>query len=344
MSIHTINAFIQLGAEIKAYIDNCSQFKYIIDNAIREAELRNPWFIHKFTLHSLERNAYMLNEEQLKIFSDRNNLCKVSAHQKNIGLILPGNLPLVGFQDLAHVLLANHNVYAKLSKSDNILLPMLVKILVQLEPSLKNRVQFVTQLHNNIDAVIATGSNNTARYFAYFYATVPHIIRKNRNSIAILNGLETQMELEQLTDDLFLYFGQGCRNVSKIYVPQKYNWSKLINISEKYHFIKQHKSYYNNYLYNKSICSINQIPFIDGNFFLLKPSSAIQSPISVIHYEEYNDLSETEHSLTKHTDEIQCIISSCKEIKNAIPIGQAQQPTIDDYADGLDTIEFLRSI
>lgn len=344
MQINTTEAFVKLGIEINKHLNNNTKNDNKIAYTIKQAELNNPWFVKTFIINSLESIACMLNKENLNSFSHRYNLQKHNHPSKNIGLILAGNIPLVGFQDFAHTLLSNNNVYAKLSKSDNILIPLLAEILIEIEPKLKTKIHFVNKLDENIDAVIATGSNNTARYFEHSFANIPHIIRKNRNSIAILDGNESIEQLQSVLKDIFMYFGLGCRNVSKMYVPQNYDWSNFIKASNKFSYIKQHKPYYNNYIYNKSILLINETAFIDGDFYILMPSTALQSPISIVNFEEYSNITEVKNSILSQTYEIQCIISSHSDIDNAIPLGQSQQPQIDDYADGIDTMKFLCSL
>jgi hypothetical protein len=180
--------------------------------------------------------------------------------------------------------------------------------------------------------VIATGSDNTARYFEYYFRTKPHIIRKNRSSIAVLTGNETDDQLIALGKDVFSYFGLGCRNVSKLVVPEGYDFTRPLRLWEVYHDVSNHHKYVNNYDYNKSILLINGTHHFDNGFALLTPNEALVSPISVLYYATSADLA---------SDKIQCIVGSGA---NYIPFGTTQEPTLTDYADNVDTLKFLTGL
>ena len=197
---------------------------------------------------------------------------------------------------------------------------------------------------SNFDAIIATGSNNTSRYFEFYFKNYPHIIRKNRNSIAILNGNETQEELHNLADDIFLYFGLGCRNISKIYVPNAYNFDIFFKAINHYKNIINHKKYANNYKYHKSILLIHKTLHLDNGFLLLKEDFSISSPISIIYYEKYHNINDLTKIANQNLENIQCIVTNCNEFENKIKFGQAQKPELWDYADNVDTLNFLMQI
>jgi len=259
---------------------------------------------------------------------------------KTIAIIMAGNIPLVGFHDFLSVLLTGNKVLAKLSSNDKQLLPFLAEYLISVEPEFKNLIEFTEGRLTSFDAVIATGSNNTARYFDYYFSKYPNIIRKNRNSVAVLTGDETKEEMELLADDIFRYFGLGCRNVSKIYFPEKYDFDKFFNgmFSWK-HVINNHK-YINNYDYNKAVYLMSDIKLLDNEYLLLKQDTGYSSPISVTFYETYANLEDVKNKLEAEADKIQAIVSNTG-IDNEIAFGKAQNPELWDYADGVDTVDFL---
>ncbi|MBM3437012.1 MAG: acyl-CoA reductase, partial [Bacteroidetes bacterium] len=254
------------------------------------------------------------------------------------------NIPLVGFHDFLCVLMSGNRIIGKLSSDDNKLLPMISKKLIEFEPGLENYITLTESKLENIDAVIATGSNNTSRYFGYYFGKYPHIIRKNRNGIAVLGGHETNADLEKLGKDIFLYFGMGCRSVSKLYIPKGYSFDRLLQSLEKFRFVTDHHKYTNNYEYYKSIFLINGDPHFDNGFLLLKQDRAYASPPAVLFYEEYDDLKLLLQRIRNDFQEIQCIVSNLDQLNDAIPFGSAQKPELWDYADGVDTMEFLLNL
>jgi hypothetical protein len=229
---------------------------------------------------------------------------------------------------------------AKLSSNDKTLLPFLAEYLISVEPEFKNYIEFTDGKLENFDAVIATGSNNTARYFEYYFGKYPNIIRKNRNSAAILTGNETKEELKNLADDIFTYFGLGCRNVSKLYIPENYDFEAFFKGMFSWKEIIHNHKYINNYDYNKAVYLMDSFPLLDNEFMLLKEDTAFSSPISVVFYEKYNSLEDLSKELEEQSENIQCVVSKAG-INNEIPFGKAQNPELWDYADRIDTVEFL---
>lgn len=305
------------------------------------SERNNPWFTKEYIDKALQSIGNMLNEQDTTKWLSRIPPCKVA---KKVGLILAGNIPLVGFHDVLCVLASGHHALIKLSSQDNMLLPILLQKLSDLDPSIAQQYTFVERLEK-FDAVIATGSNNSSRYFEYYFGKVPHIIRKNRNSVAIISGQETPQDFQLLGNDIFDYFGLGCRNVSKIYVPKNYNFSPMLDEFQIFTDVAKHNKYLNNYEYNKSIFLVNNIPHLDTGFLLITQNKSLASAISVLHYEEYENnplpMLETEQ------DKIQCLVSNIVEPStkiSCVSFGQTQQPEIWDYADGINTIDFLKSI
>ena len=253
---------------------------------------------------------------------------------------MAGNIPLVGFHDFLTVLITGNVLVAKTSKEDNLLIKKIAEILIAIEPEFKSKIVFTDKLEN-FDAVIATGSNNTARYFEYYFGKYPNIIRKNRNSVAVLTGNETAADMVNLGKDIFQYFGLGCRNVSKLYVPKNYSFNLFFeSIVNDYKHVVENNKYANNYDYNKAVYLLGNNQLLDNNFVLLKESESLSSPVAVIHYEYYNTLQEVTTLLENKKEEIQCVLTEAN-LPNTFKLGQAQQPTLWDYADGVDTVEFL---
>lgn len=253
---------------------------------------------------------------------------------------MAGNIPLVGFHDLLSVLITGNKALVKLASNDKKILPILIQYLIKIEPEFCNMVEFTEEKLTNFDAVIATGSNNSARYFEYYFGKYPHIIRKNRNSVAVLTGNETQEELALLGKDIFQYFGLGCRSVSKIFVPRNYNFELFFKAVYPYSNLLDYKKYSNNYDYNKAVYLMSLFPILDNGFLLLKEDFSYTSPIATLFYEYYDSLQELINKLAADKDQLQCIVSN-EMILNSIPFGSTQSPDLWDYADGIDTIDFL---
>ncbi|WP_373512765.1 acyl-CoA reductase [Persicitalea sp.] len=303
---------------------------------------RNGWFIPENTLLSLQKIAEnYLNFDKLTQFL--NKYPEVDAPRK-VGVVMAGNVPAVGFHDALCVLLSGHKLMAKVSKDDTPLILFMLETLKKVEPNFKEEIQFVERI-NEADAYIATGSDNTARYFEYYFAKKPHIIRKNRNAVSIIEGDESSEVLTALGGDILTYFGLGCRNVSKLYVPAGYDFSKLYEALEsKRSFYANHHKYFNNYEYNRSILLVNGTPHYDNGFLMFTESEAIISPLSVVYYESYDSLPQLIAELDTQNEKIQCIVADPEKIPGAVPFGQAQSPGLDDFADGVDTMAFLTNL
>ncbi|MFN7115321.1 MAG: acyl-CoA reductase [Saprospiraceae bacterium] len=264
--------------------------------------------------------------------------------QKVVGLVLAGNIPLVGFHDVLCVFVSGHIAQIKLSDKDPYLLPYLIKLLQQFDNRTANYFQIVEKLHD-FDATIATGSNNSARYFEAYFGKVPHIIRKNRNGVAVLTGEESREALFALGEDIFQYFGLGCRNISKIYVPQGYDFQLLMEVLHEFRQVSMHGKYKNNFDYNYSLYILNKEPHLSNGAIILLENPEFQSRIATLHYEYYTDITKVEQDIQAHADEIQCVVEAAKKLKmNTLRFGQAQQPGLADYADGVDTMQFLLSL
>jgi hypothetical protein len=256
---------------------------------------------------------------------------------KRVAVIMAGNIPLVGFHDFLTVLLFGHTIEAKLSSDDKRLLPLIGEMLITLYPDFKERIHFVERIKNP-EAVIATGSDNTARYFDYYFGKYPNVIRKNRTSIAVLKGDETKEELEKLGEDIFAYFGLGCRNVSKLYMPKNFNTDRIFEAIVGFNEVYNNNKYANNYDYHRAIFLLNKEPFLENGFAIMREHESLHTPISVIHYERYQNQDSISQTLQILKEEIQCVVGNTA---GAVPFGKAQQPALWDYAHGVDTVAFL---
>ncbi|WP_129714521.1 acyl-CoA reductase [Pedobacter sp. SYP-B3415] len=305
------------------------------------AQNRNPWFTPAAVSRAAEGFASMLNEEDIRIWAKD---LQLAAQPRRVGLILAGNIPMVGLHDLLCVLASGHHAQVKLSSSDDLLLPYAIQQLVHAEPAFDGRIRYVERLEN-FDAVIATGSNNSSRYFDYYFGRVPNIIRKNRNSVALLTGKETDAELSALGHDIFDFFGLGCRNVSRLMVPGGYDFGQLFRAIEHYQPVINHFKYNNNYDYNKSIFLVNLVQHLDNGFLLVKEDEGMSSPLAVLYYGEYRDIDEALAELHARRDDIQCVAAGIL-LPGVVTVafGQTQQPKIWDYADNIDTMAFLGSL
>lgn len=312
-----------------------------LNHLIHSAHFHNAWFTYGETSRSVKAFGKALNEKDLNNWVNEDQF-KRFTEPKKVGLVLAGNIPLVGFHDIISVLITGHIAMIKLSSQDKLLLPHLLSKLIQYEPSFANQIVYTERLEG-FDAVIATGSNNSSRYFEYYFGKVPHIIRKNRNSIAVLSGKESTEKLHLLGHDIFDYFGLGCRNVSKLYVPEGYDFKTFFESIESYKSVLDHHKYNNNYDYNKSILLVNKDQHFDNGFLLLKPDERLASPLAVLHYEEYSIISELQTKIQALEENIQCIVSaeSLNTTTQKVDFGESQQPRLWDYADGINTIEFL---
>jgi hypothetical protein len=328
-----INAFSKLGNYILT-ID-----KGDLDALIDEAKTQNAWFTSDNIKLALSGLASYLDHARLKRWTSAYSTQREPL--KTVGIIMAGNVPFVGFHDLLSVFISGNKGLIKLSSKDSILIPYMIAKLGEFEPAFNDRVVIAEQL-KGFEAVIATGSDNSARYFEYYFAKYPHIIRKNRTSCAILVGNETEAELKQLGTDIFSHFGLGCRNVSKIYVPDGYNFATLFEPIESFNQIIHHHKYHNNYDYQKSIMLINNVRFLDNGFLMVTENERMVSPISVLYYERYRNLTELKSKLALHESRIQCIVG--KTTPATISFGQAQFPELWDYADQIDTLKFLTSL
>lgn len=348
---HKKNIFVELGKFLSQFSENESTrnenvlyndlfFNDFLD-LIQLSQSHNGWYTPEQVFFAINSWTEALTKEKLDQWLSEYNL--ENSEAKNVGLILAGNIPLVGFHDFLSVLISGHKVLVKTSSNDQHLLPFLAKYLIAVEPELADSITFVEGKLENFDAVIATGSNNTARYFEYYFKDKPSIIRKNRNSIAVLNGKESKEDLIGLGEDIFRYFGLGCRNVSKLFVPKDYKFDTFFEGIFEYQDVIHYEKYANNYDYNKAVFLMSNFKLLDNGFLTIKEDSSYSSPISSVFYEFYEDLNDLKNRLETENEQIQCIVSK-GIIENSIPYGKTQKPELWDYADNVDTIKFLQSI
>lgn len=337
---HRKAALIALGD----FIDSLSKEEK--QAIFHQAYIHNNWFTPENSEFALASIRSMLTKESLENWLknyDTNKLNQIGIDfpAKNVGLIPAGNIPFVGFHDILSVLLSGHKVWIKPSQKDTILIEKLIEWIFEIDSEFENYISLRPNL-KGADAYIATGSNNTARYFNYYFGKYPSIIRKNRSSVAILKGDETQEELERLSIDIFQYFGLGCRNVSKLFVPEGYDFGKFLDtVYLQWNSMKNHNKYANNYDYYKAIYLMEQIPHFDAFNVLLTKDSSISSPTGVLYYEIYQDIEEVKQIIKEKEEQIQVVVSANAWLENSLDFGVAQHPKVTDYADGVDTMAFL---
>ena len=339
MSNFNINRLTETFATLGGYLrEPGEELNDIINNELHY----NAWFTPANVNKAVRSIGEMLNTADL-----HNWLSKYTFHNsdKKVGLILAGNIPMVGFHDVLCVLASGNHALIKASSQDNHLVKYALKKLVEVDNSFADSYTFIERLEG-FDAVIATGSNNTSRYFEYYFGKVPNIIRKNRNSVAVLTGNETAEQLYELGHDIFDYYGLGCRNVSKILVPEGYNFNFFFESVQSYENIIHHHKYNNNYDYNKSIYLVNRDEHLDNGFLLVKKDERFTSPLAVLFYSNYADKEVAEQLINDNNDKIQCVVSGITlNVSNkVVDFGQSQQPKLWDYADGIDTMEFLSGL
>lgn len=342
------SAIVQLGATLESLAndrswpgfgcgltkDEYEELSLIVDRHY----ITNGWFTRENVIKALNSWAIALKAENIEAWIKKYNLGDKNSNPKAIGIICAGNIPLVGLHDLISVLIAGHSAKIKLSSSDSQLIPAISKILITLEPGFADRISYTEKLVG-YDAVIATGSNNSSRYFEYYFSKVPHIIRKSRTSVAVLDGNESNTELRELGNDIFDYFGLGCRNISKIFIPRDYNLNTFFEAIYSFNPIVNHNKYANNYDYNKAVWLLNQENLLDNGFILLKEDERLASPTASLFFEYYDDLEAVKTRLAKDSSEIQCVVGH-----GFLDFGSAQNPMLWDYADGVDTLDFLIKI
>ncbi|WP_430408889.1 acyl-CoA reductase [Kordia sp.] len=346
-----INAFVKLSAFLEQFSTENPQKdekipfnELFFDGMLHQLKLtkeHNGWFTKENIQFAIGNWAKALRKENLENWTATYQFENIST--KKVAIIMAGNIPLVGFHDFLSVLIAGHEVLVKQSSNDKHLLPYLAKYLEYIHPEFKGKITFTDEKLSEFDAVIATGSNNTSRYFEYYFKDKPNIIRKNRNSVAILTGNETEDQLISLSDDIFTYFGLGCRSVSKLFVPKGYNFEAFFKGMYGKSDSMNSAKYANNYDYNKAVYLMSLFDILENGFLMIKEDEKYASPIATVFYEYYENVEALQEKLSADAENIQCIVADL-DFENQVAFGQTQHPELHDYADGVDTLRFLTNL
>lgn len=345
------NAFIQLGLFLKQFakqpyeqhgevLFNDRYFESFV-SLISQLHESNSWFKRPQLEFAFKSWSDALTTENLDKWLQPYDMKEEG--MKTVALILAGNIPMVGFHDVLTVLISGNKALIKLSSNDQLLIPFLLEYLIAVEPEFTGRIEITKGKLEGFDAVIATGSDNTARYFDYYFGKYPNIIRRNRNSVAVLNGEESRNDLVALGEDIFRYYGLGCRNVSKLFVPRGYNFDAFFGGMFAYKEVLDDDKYANNYDYNKAVFLMSNFNLLDNGFLTIKEDTSYTSPISSVFYEYYDDLEVLAHRLETDREKIQCVVSNAL-LPESLPFGTTQIPELWDYADNVDTMKFLLSL
>lgn len=344
-------AFIELGNFLGQFTSDAivkkenilfnDLFFEVFDLQIKRTQEYNSWFTPNNVLFALESWSKALTKSSIEQWLTTYTFPETTT--KTIAVIMAGNIPLVGFHDFLCVAISGNKILAKLSSNDKYFIPLIAKYLEAVEPEFKGVFSFTEEKLDNFDAVIATGSNNTARYFDYYFGKHPHIIRKSRNAVAVLDGNETHEQLERLSDDIFRYYGLGCRSISKIFIPKDYNFDLLFKAVYKHKDIINYTKYANNYDYNKAVYLMSLFDLQENGFLMLKEDKSYASPIASLFYEYYTDVEVLKEQFVTDADKIQCI-STELNFKDAVKLGQTQAPKLWNYADNVDTLQFLLTL
>lgn len=334
-----LHAFVKLGDFIRDALASG-----LPSSVLYQAQLANPWFTETEVKRSLHGLSSWLEKDVLEKWVVPYDLPDGQPIPCTVALVMAGNIPLVNFHDVLCVLVSGHKLLGKLSHQDPILLPWLMDVLVQIEPRLSPFIQLSRQPITDFHAVIATGSGNSGRYFSHYFKKYPHIIRGHRNAIGVLSGEETDAEIEAFGPDVFAYFGMGCRNISSFLMPVSFPPERLAAAWHEFQDCVHHGKYLNNYEYRKAIYLVNRTPHLDNGFLLLLPNSALSAPIATLHYQTYEDAKQRETFLAESAPKLQAVIGHHMVYKGLLSPGSAQLPTLMDYPDHIDVMEFLRPL
>jgi hypothetical protein len=341
-----IRLFVHLGVILREIADEktysgyelgVSQEEYAdFRSVVERVHVFNPWFTPEHVRMALRGISDWLTEEKLTEWVEHYAESPVS---KRVGMVMAGNIPLVGFHDFLCVLVSGHVAVCKFSSNDNKLWPALISLLTTLDDRISSQIRISPAKLGEVDAIIATGSDNSARYFEHYFSRYPHIIRKNRTSVAVLTGKETDEELRLLGTDIFSYFGLGCRNVSQLLIPQEYDLNRFFGAILPYSDIINHHKYANNFDYHRALYLMNQEELLENGFVLLRFSDQLFTPLSVLNCMRYADERQVADFLAANSDKIQVVVG-----QEYVPFGQSQSPGLTDYADGVDTMAFLSQL
>lgn len=331
-----LRAFVELGVRLRQLSEDKRH------KLFTAAAAQNPWFTTENLAFALDALQQYLDEAELRAWLKpyQAQLQAAMAASLPVGVVMAGNIPAVGFHDLLCVLMSGHRLLARLSSDDRVLMQFLIDQLLDIEPGLQAQIQVIERL-NEAAAYIATGSRHSNRYFQKYFSQKPHILRSHRNGVAVLSGKENQEDLQALGQDIFCYFGLGCRSISKVYVPVGYDFSDFFKAITPFARVMQHHKYANNYDYNKAVFLIKPVEHLDNGFLLLRQASELHSPVAVLHYEYYSTIQQLQGQLKQQQHQIQCIVSKDGQLPGTLPFGYTQLPKLSDYADGIDTMQFL---
>lgn len=351
-----VDAFVRLGKFLEQFTgktfkgdpslkDINDAYAEATESLIENIHFNNPWFTPEFVRYAISAIAASLQPDNINHWiSSYPELNTKPKPTRRVGVIMAGNIPMVGFHDFLCILLSGHKFIGRLSSKDDKLLPAIAKVLVHILPEFRRYIQFTDELMKETHAIIATGGDNSSRYFEYYFGKNPNIIRKNRNSVAILSGNETTRDLKNLADDIFIYFGLGCRNVSKLFLPAGYDIPGLLKNFEHYSYFGNHHKYANNYDYQKAIYLVNQVPHLDTGFLLVKEDPSYSSPVGCLFYEYYHDTDSLFQRLKQEKDQIQCVATKLTSFYKRVKFSSTQKPMLWDYADNMDTLKFLLNL
>lgn len=342
------NAFIELGNLLGQFVrgefhGNDLKLFSEISSAIHESKIHNQWFTESSQMMAIKAISENLSSQSIAEYIAAMKIDTPSS-PKRIGVVMAGNIPLVGFHDFFSILISGNVFIGKLSSNDGFLLPLIANILIEIDSRFKDLIVFEPHLLRGIDAVIATGSNNSARYFIYYFGKYPSIIRKNRNSVAVIHEPDDADVLRRIGDDVFSYYGLGCRNVSKLLVPTQFDLNKILDAFMDFSFVRENNKYFNNYEYNKSIFLVNKVKHLDAGFLIFTEDSRYSSPISVLHYEFYENIVDVQNKLIIDSDRLQCVVSSKPLKLSTVKPGETQKPTLLEFADNVNVMSFLESL
>ncbi|MBT8308307.1 MAG: acyl-CoA reductase [Maribacter sp.] len=342
-----LNAFIDLGAFFRAHREitetdpteiSKNEWHNKFNETILLAGHKNGWFTRENIMYAVTNWGALLTKENLENWLATYDIGK--NRHKTVAIIMAGNIPLVGFHDFLAVILTGNKAVIKLSSNDKVLLPFIASFLISKCASLKEEIEFTENKLEGFDAVIATGSDNTSRYFEHYFGNKPHVIRKNRNAVAILDGQESSEQLQALGEDIFRYYGLGCRSVSKVFVPKGYNFDDFFKALYDFHPIIEQTKYANNYDYNKAVYLMSGFKILENGFLMIKEDDSYSSPIATLFYEQYDSLADLKSRLAHDREKIQCVVAN-DVLEDEVKFGLTQKPGLGDYADDVDTVEFL---
>ena len=334
--------FIKNFSTLGRSVENALQSAYnntLLDRAFEDSLRLNPLF----TINMQHEALKIICKKFLNINCLHNWLTPYKEllfeRESTVGIVMAGNLPLVGFHDFLVTMASGSRAQIKLSGKDR-LLPALFEMLCEINPYWRARVAFTEHLPENIDLLIATGGEEASKFFKSEYDEIPKIVRSSRSSIAILKGDETIDELRRLSDDIFLYYGMGCRSVSTLLVPFGYTFELLIEAFKNKENAITSEDYLSAYRYQKALAAMNKSGYSDGGFYILREHSSFPPPMGVLNVLTYRNVDQINEFIDSNKLHLQCVVN--RKFNNSnIEFGEAQYPSLDEYADGVNSLEFL---